>query len=83
MSRAFASAGQFAIAHKYVDELLQEVPNLAAAWLMSGLLGAATRDQSATLRAYEKLKLLNPSLAAALRKEVETKAGPSLVQFPD
>lgn len=80
ITQAFASTGQYAIAQKHLDELLQVAPQLPAAWYMSGLLGAATNDQVVTLRAYEKLKVMNPQVAMALRKEAE---GKSHISFPD
>jgi hypothetical protein len=44
---------------------------------------AASDDDAATLRAYEKLKALNPQLAVSFRKNVEARVDPSRLKFPD
>jgi tetratricopeptide (TPR) repeat protein len=83
MARVLADSGQLAVARKYADEVIQEEPNLARAWTTWGIVRAASDDDAATLRAYEKLKGLNPQLAVSFRKNVEARVDPSRLKFPD
>ena len=83
MAQAFGSSGQYALAKTFVDGVLEDRPTWPAAWVTWGMLAVVMNDKAGTLLAYEKLKGLNPTFAARLRKYAEERIDASALKFTD
>jgi tetratricopeptide (TPR) repeat protein len=71
LAQALAYSGQLQPAQEQVERVLKQVPELAPAWYVLGLLGAARQDAEQVRLALERLQTLSPKAADMLRKRIE------------